>query len=170
MEKFTRGLLTKFVEDKLSAKMVADNLKVIEFIERQAAEFGIEKHTAFLDKVFHAKQVSAEHFFKVLSRVEAAIARKAGTKRVAKATKSAKPVAKATKGAITVVADELKARKQVAKATKQASKPNAQKESVSSVATLQAEIAKLVKVYNETAKDGKPKIAVTMSYIVATMQ
>lgn len=180
MEKFTRGLLTKFVIDKLSAKMVADNLKVIEFIERQATQFGIEKHTAFLEKVFHGKQVSAEHFFKVLSRVEAAIARKAGTK-VAKATKSAKvvakatkadnvwkPVAKATKKAVTVVAKATKPA--VAKATKQASKSNAQKESVSSLATLQAEIAKLVKVYNEQVMGDKLKIAVTMSYIVATMQ
>ena len=181
MEKFTSSLLKKFVKDKLSAKMVADNLKVIEFIERQATQFGIEKHTAFLEKVFHGKQVSAEHFFKVLSRVEAAIARKAGTK-VAKATKSAKPVAKATKAdnvfqpvakatktAITVVADVIKP---VAKATK-ATKPVAKatnRVSTPSLATLQAEIAKLVKVYNETANDGKPKIAVTMSYIVATMQ
>lgn len=190
MEKFTSSLLNKFVNDKLSAKMVNDNIHVIEFVERQVAEFGLEKHTAFLEKVFHGKQVSAEHFFKVLTRVEAAIAKKAGTK-VAKATKTAKPVAKATKkadntwkavakatkGAITEVAKATKASTKVAKATKQASKPNAQKESVStdrlttsSLKTLQAEIAKLVKVYNETAKDGKPKIAVTMSYIVAQMQ
>lgn len=154
MEKFfTRGLLTKFVTDKVSAKMLADNADVIAFIERQVAEFGLEKHTAFLERVFHGKQVSAEHFFKVLTRVEAAIAKKAGAKPVAKATK------KATK----------KATEPVAKATKQACKQNAQKESVSSVAKLQAEIAKLVKNYNEKATDDK-KVSVTVSYIVATLQ
>jgi len=145
MEKFfTRGLLTKFVVDKVSAKMLAENAHIIEFIEQQVAEFGLEKHTAFLEKVFHGKQVSAEHFFKVLKRVEAAIAKKA----------SAKTVAKATKTATTA---------------KTSRKQNAQKESVSSVAKLQAEIAKLVKVYNEKADDGQ-KVSVTMSYIVATMQ
>jgi hypothetical protein len=158
MEKTTRSLLTKFVIDKPNAKMVADNINVIKFIERQAQEFGIEKHTAFLEKVFHGKQVSAEHFFKVLTRVEAAIAKKASAKQVAKATKTAKktakPVAKATKTATT------------AKASR---KPNAQKESVSSLEKLQTEIAKLVKVYNEKADNGK-KVSITMSYIVAEIQ
>ena len=157
MQKTTRSLLTKFVIDKPNAKMVADNINVIKFIERQAEEFGIEKHTAFLEKVFHGKQVSAEHFFKVLTRVEAAIAKKASAKQVAKATKSAKstkPVAKATKTATT------------AKASR---KQNAQKESVSSLEKLQAEIAKLVKVYNKKADNGK-KVSITMSYIVAEIQ
>jgi hypothetical protein len=157
MEKTTRSLLTKFVIDKPNAKMVADNINVIKFIERQAQEFGIEKHTAFLEKVFHGKQVSAEHFFKVLTRVEAAIAKKASAKQVAKATKSAKstkPVAKATKTATTA---------------KTSRKPNAQKESVSSLEKLQAEITKLVKVYNEKADNGK-KVSITMSYIVAKIQ
>ena len=158
MEKFyTRSLLTKFVVDKVGAKMLADNAHVVEFIEQQVAEHGLEKHTAFLERVFHGKQVSAEHFFKVLTRVEAAIAKKASAKPVAKATKKA--TEKATK----------KATEPVAKAPKQARKQNAQKESVSSVAKLQAEIAKLVKVYNEKADDGQ-KISVTMSYIVATLQ
>lgn len=158
MEKFyTRGLLTKFVTDKVSAKMLADNAHIIAFIEQQVAEHGLEKHTAFLERVFHGKQVSAEHFFKVLTRVEAAIAKKASAKPVAKATKKA--TEKATK----------KATEPVAKAPKQARKQNAQKESVSSVAKLQAEIAKLVKVYNEKADDGQ-KISVTLSYIVATLQ
>lgn len=158
MEKFyTRGLLTKFVTDKVGAKMLADNAHVVEFIEQQVAEHGLEKHTAFLERVFHGKQVSAEHFFKVLTRVEAAIAKKASAKPVAKATKKA--TEKATK----------KATEPVAKAPKQARKQNAQKESVSSVAKLQAEIAKLVKVYNEKADDGQ-KISVTLSYIVATLQ
>ncbi len=154
MEKTTRSLLTKFVIDKPNAKMVADNINVIKFIERQAEEFGIEKHTAFLERVFHGKQVSAEHFFKVLTRVEAAIAKKASAKQVAKATKSAKstkPVAKATKTATTA---------------KTSRKKNAQKESVSSLEKLQAEITKLVKVYNEKADNGK-KVSVTMSYSVA---
>jgi hypothetical protein len=157
MQKTTRSLLTKFVIDKPNAKMVADNINVIKFIERQAEEFGIEKHTAFLERVFHGKQVSAEHFFKVLTRVEAAIAKKASAKQVAKATKSAKstkPVAKATKPATT------------AKASR---KQNAQKESVSSLEKLQAEIAKLVKVYNKKADNGK-KVSITMSYIVAEIQ
>lgn len=158
MEKFyTRSLLTKFVVDKVGAKMLADNAHVVEFIEQQVAEHGLEKHTAFLERVFHGKQVSAEHFFKVLTRVEAAIAKKASAKPVAKATKKA--TEKATK----------KATEPVAKAPKQARKQNAQKESVSSVAKLQAEIAKLVKVYNEKADDGQ-KISVTMSYIVAEIQ
>ena len=158
MEKFyTRGLLTKFVIDKVGAKMLADNAHVVEFIEQQVAEHGLEKHTAFLERVFHGKQVSAEHFFKVLTRVEAAIAKKASAKPVAKATKKA--TEKATK----------KATEPVAKAPKQARKQNAQKESVSSVAKLQAEIAKLVKVYNEKADDGQ-KVSVTLSYIVATLQ
>jgi hypothetical protein len=162
---FTRGLLTKFVVDKVSAKMLAENAHVVEFIEQQVAEFGLEKHTAFLERVFHGKQVSAEHFFKVLTRVEAAIAKKAGAKPAKKTSEkaSAKSVAKATKKAT------KKATEPVAKATKKASKQNAQKESVSSVAKLQAEIAKLVKVYNEKADDGQ-KISVTMSYIVATLQ
>ncbi len=156
MEKFfTRGLLTKFVTDKVSAKMLAENAHVIEFVEQQVAEFGLEKHTAFLERVFHGKQVSAEHFFKVLTRVEAAIAKKAGKKPAKKTSKKAtEPVAKATK---------------TATATKTSRKQNAQKESVSSVAKLQAEIAKLVKVYNEKADDGK-KVSVTMSYIVAQIQ
>ena len=157
MEKTTRSLLTKFVIDKPNAKMVADNINVIKFIERQAAEFGIEKHTAFLERVFHGKQVSAEHFFKVLTRVEAAIAKKASAKQVAKATKSAKStktVAKATKTATTAKASRKK---------------NAQKESVSSLEKLQAEIAKLVKVYNKKADNGK-KVSITMSYIVAEIQ
>ena len=170
MEKNTSSLLKNFVIDKVSAKMAKDNIHVIEFIERQAAEFGVEKHTAFLERVFHGKKVSAEHFFKVLTRVEAAVAKKAGAKVakatktskkvVAKATKTAttKPVAKATKTAITDVQKVLKERKK-----------NAQKESVSSLSQLQAEVAKLVKVYNEKATDGK-KISITMSYIVATMQ
>lgn len=154
MEKFyTRGLLTKFVTDKVSAKMLADNADVIAFIEQQVDEFGLEKHTAFLERVFHGKQVSAEHFFKVLTRVEAAIAKKASAKTAKKTSK------KATK----------KATEPVAKASKQARKQNAQKESVSSVAKLQAEIAKLVKNYNEKADDGK-KVSVTMSYIVAQIQ
>ena len=157
MEKFyTRGLLTKFVTDKVSAKMLADNADVIAFIEQQVAEFGLEKHTAFLERVFHGKQVSAEHFFKVLKRVEAAIAKKASAKPVAKATKTSKKATeKATKKATTT-----------AKASR---KQNAQKESVSSVAKLQAEIAKLVKNYNEKADDGQ-KVSVTLSYIVATLQ
>lgn len=157
MQKTTRSLLTKFVIDKPNAKMVADNINVIKFIERQAEEFGIEKHTAFLERVFHGKQVSAEHFFKVLSRVEAAIAKKASAKQVAKATKSAKstkPVAKATKTATTAKASRKK---------------NAQKESVSSLEKLQTEIAKLVKVYNKKADNGK-KVSITMSYIVAEIQ
>jgi len=157
MQKTTRSLLTKFVIDKPNAKMVADNINVIKFIERQAEEFGIEKHTAFLERVFHGKQVSAEHFFKVLTRVEAAIAKKASAKQVAKATKpakSTKTVAKATKTATT------------AKASR---KQNAQKESVSSLEKLQAEIAKLVKVYNKKADNGK-KVSITMSYIVAKIQ
>ena len=157
MEKTTRSLLTKFVIDKPNAKMVADNINVIKFIERQAEEFGIEKHTAFLERVFHGKQVSAEHFFKVLTRVEAAIAKKASAKQVAKATKSAKStktVAKATKTATTAKASRKK---------------NAQKESVSSLEKLQAEIAKLVKVYNKKADNGK-KVSITMSYIVAEIQ
>lgn len=156
MEKFyTRGLLTKFVTDKVSAKMLAENAHVVEFVEQQVAEFGLEKHTAFLERVFHGKQVSAEHFFKVLTRVEAAIAKKAGAKTAKKTSKKAtEPVAKATKTATT------------AKASR---KQNAQKESVSSVAKLQAEIAKLVKVYNEKADDGQ-KVSVTMSYIVAKIQ
>ncbi len=158
MEKFyTRGLLTKFVVDKVGAKMLADNAHVVEFIEQQVAKHGLEKHTAFLERVFHGKQVSAEHFFKVLTRVEAAIAKKASAKPVAKATKKA--TEKATK----------KATEPVAKAPKQTRKQNAQKESVSSVAKLQAEIAKLVKVYNEKADDGQ-KVSVTVSYIVATLQ
>ncbi len=152
---FTRGLLTKFVTDKVSAKMLADNAHVVEFIEQQVAEFGLEKHTAFLERVFHGKQVSAEHFFKVLTRVKDAIAKKAGAKTAKKTSKkAAKPVAKATKTATT------------AKASR---KQNAQKESVSSVAKLQAEIAKLVKNYNEKADDGQ-KVSVTLSYIVATLQ
>lgn len=154
--------MTKFVLDKPNAKMLADNINVIKFIERQAEEFGIEKHTAFLERVFHGKQVSAEHFFKVLTRVEAAIAKKASAKQVAKATKpakktskkTAKPVAKATK---------------TATATKASRKKNAQKESVSSLEKLQAEIAKLVKVYNKKADNGK-KVSITMSYIVAKIQ
>lgn len=156
MEKFyTRGLLTKFVTDQVSAKMLAENAHVIEFVEQQVAEFGLEKHTAFLERVFHGKQVSAEHFFKVLTRVEAAIAKKAGAKTAKKTSKKAtKPVAKATKTATTA---------------KTSRKQNAQKESVSSVAKLQAKIAKLVKVYNEKADDGQ-KVSVTMSYIVATLQ
>lgn len=163
MQKFyTRGLLTKFVTDKVSAKMLADNADVIAFIEQQVAEFGLEKHTAFLERVFHGKQVSAEHFFKVLKRVEAAIAKKASAKKA-----SAKPVAKATKKATEKATK--KATEPVAKATKQARKQNAQKESVSSVAKLQAEIAKLVKNYNEKADDGQ-KVSVTLSYIVATLQ
>ena len=158
MEKFfARGLLTKFVTGEVSAKMLADNASVIAFIEQQVAKFGLEKHTAFLERVFHGKQVSAEHFFKVLTRVEAAIAKKAGAKPVAKATE------KATKKATEPVA---KAPKQ---APKQARKQNAQKESVSSAAKLQAEIAKLVKNYNEKADDGQ-KVSVTVSYIVATLQ
>lgn len=158
MEKFyTRGLLTKFVTDKVSAKMLAENAHVVEFIEQQVAEFGLEKHTAFLERVFHGKQVSAEHFFKVLTRVKDAIAKKASAKPAKKA--SAKATKKATK----------KATEPVAKATKQARKQNAQKESVSSVAKLQAEIAKLVKNYNEKADDGQ-KVSVTLSYIVATLQ
>lgn len=166
MEKFyTRGLLTKFVTDKVSAKMLADNADVIAFIEQQVAEFGLEKHTAFLERVFHGKQVSAEHFFKVLKRVEAAIAKKASAKPAKKA--SEKPVAKATKKATEKATK--KATEPVAKATKQARKQNAQKESVSSVAKLQAEIAKLVKNYNEKADDGQ-KVSVTLSYIVATLQ
>lgn len=166
MEKFyTRGLLTKFVTDKVSAKMLAENADVIAFIEQQVAEFGLEKHTAFLERVFHGKQVSAEHFFKVLKRVEAAIAKKASAKPAKKA--SAKPVAKATKKATEKATK--KATEPVAKATKQARKQNAQKESVSSVAKLQAEIAKLVKNYNEKADDGQ-KVSVTLSYIVATLQ
>lgn len=162
---FTRGLLTKFVTDKVSAKMLAENAHVVEFIEQQVAEFGLEKHTAFLERVFHGKQVSAEHFFKVLTRVEAAIAKKAGAKPAKKTSEkaSAKSVAKATKKAT------KKATEPVAKATKQARKQNAQKESVSSVAKLQAEIAKLVKNYNEKATDDK-KVSVTVSYIVATLQ
>lgn len=147
---YTRGLLTKFVTDKVSAKMLAENAHVVEFIEQQVAEFGLEKHTAFLERVFHGKQVTAEHFFKVLTRVQAAIAKKASAKKA-----SAKPVAKATKKATTT-----------AKASR---KQNAQKESVSSVAKLQAEIAKLVKDYNEKATDGQ-KVSVTLSYIVATLQ
>lgn len=163
MEKFyTRSLLTKFVVDKVGAKMLADNAHVVEFIEQQVAEHGLEKHTAFLERVFHGKQVSAEHFFKVLTRVEAAIAKKASAKKA-----SAKPVAKATKKATEKATK--KATEPVAKAPKQARKQNAQKESVSSVAKLQAEIAKLVKVYNEKADDGQ-KISVTMSYIVAEIQ
>ena len=154
---FTRGLLTKFVTDKVSAKMLAENADVIAFIEQQVAEFGLEKHTAFLERVFHGKQVSAEHFFKVLKRVEAAIAKKASAKPAKKA--SEKPAKKTSK----------KATEPVAKATKQARKQNAQKESVSSVAKLQAEIAKLVKNYNEKADDGQ-KVSVTLSYIVATLQ
>lgn len=156
MEKlFTRGLLTKFVTDKVSAKMLADNAHVVEFVEQQVAEFGLEKHTAFLERVFHGKQVSAEHFFKVLTRVKDAIAKKASAKPAKKTSKKAtEPVAKATKTATT------------AKASR---KQNAQKESVSSVAKLQAEIAKLVKNYNEKANDGQ-KISVTMSYIVAEIQ
>lgn len=158
MEKTTRSLLTKFVIDKPNAKMVADNINVIKFIERQAEEFGIEKHTAFLEKVFHGKQVSAEHFFKVLTRVEAAIAKKASAKQATKAPKTTKTVAKAKKTTKTVAkapkTDELKASK------------NAQKESVSSLEKLQAEITKLVKVYNEKADNGK-KVSVTMSYSVA---
>ncbi len=152
---FTRGLLTKFVTDKVSAKMLADNAHVVEFVERQVAEFGLEKHTAFLERVFHGKQVSAEHFFKVLTRVEAAIAKKASAKTAKKTSKKAtKPVAKATKTATTA---------------KTSRKQNAQKESVSSVAKLQDEIAKLVKVYNEKATDGQ-KVSVTVSYIVAQIQ
>ncbi len=152
---FTRGLLTKFVTDKVSAKMLAENAHVVEFIEQQVAEFGLEKHTAFLERVFHGKQVSAEHFFKVLTRVEAAIAKKASAKTAKKTSKKAtKPVAKATK---------------TATATKTSRKQNAQKESVSSVAKLQAEIAKLVKNYNEKADDGQ-KVSVTVSYIVAQIQ
>lgn len=154
---FTRGLLTKFVTDKVSAKMLAENAHVVEFIEQQVAEFGLEKHTAFLERVFHGKQVSAEHFFKVLTRVKDAIAKKASAKPAKKA--SEKATKKATK----------KATEPVAKATKQARKQNAQKESVSSVAKLQAEIAKLVKNYNEKADDGQ-KVSVTLSYIVATLQ
>ena len=146
---FTRGLLTKFVTDKVSAKMLADNAHVVEFIEQQVAEFGLEKHTAFLERVFHGKQVSAEHFFKVLTRVKDAIAKKASAKTAKKTSK--------------------KATEPVAKAPKQARKQNAQKESVSSVAKLQAEIAKLVKNYNEKATDGQ-KVSVTLSYIVATLQ
>ena len=158
MEKFfSRGLLTKFVTGEVSAKMLADNAHITAFIEQQVAKFGLEKHTAFLERVFHGKQVSAEHFFKVLTRVEAAIAKKAGAKPVAKATEKA--TKKATK----------KATEPVAKAPKQAPKQNAQKESVSSVAKLQAEIAKLVKNYNEKADDDK-KVSVTVSYIVATLQ
>ena len=156
MQKTTRSLLTKFVIDKPNAKMVADNINVIKFIERQTEEFGIEKHTAFLERVFHGKQVSAEHFFKVLTRVEAAIAKKASAKQVAKATKTAKstkPVAKA----------------KTATTAKTSRKQNAQKESVSSLEKLQTEIAKLVKVYNEKADNGK-KVSVTMSYIVAQIQ
>lgn len=160
---FTRGLLTKFVTDKVSAKMLADNAHVVEFIEQQVAEFGLEKHTTFLERVFHGKQVSAEHFFKVLTRVEAAIAKKASAKKASAKKASAKNVAKATKKAT------KKATEPVAKATKQARKQNAQKESVSSVAKLQAEIAKLVKNYNEKADDGQ-KVSVTLSYIVATLQ
>lgn len=156
MEKlFTRGLLTKFVTDKVSAKMLADNAHVVEFVEQQVAEFGLEKHTAFLERVFHGKQVSAEHFFKVLTRVKDAIAKKASAKPAKKTSKKAtKPVAKATK---------------TATATKTSRKQNAQKESVSSVAKLQAEIAKLVKNYNKKADDGQ-KVSVTMSYIVAEIQ
>ena len=152
---FTRGLLTKFVTDKVSAKMLADNAHVVEFIEQQVAEFGLEKHSAFLERVFHGKQVSAEHFFKVFTRVMDAISKKAGAK-TSKMTikKAAKPVAIATNTATT------------AKASR---KQNAQKESVSSVAKLQAEIAKLVKNYNEKADDGQ-KVSVTLSYIVATLQ
>ena len=150
---FTRGLLTKFVTDKVSAKMLAENAHVVEFIEQQVAEFGLEKHTAFLERVFHGKQVSAEHFFKVLTRVEAAIAKKASAKPAKKTSKKA--TEKATKKATTT-----------AKASR---KQNAQKESVSSVAKLQAEIAKLVKKYNEKADDGQ-KVSVTLSYIVATLQ
>jgi len=158
MEKFnTRGLLTKFVTDKVSAKTLAENAHVVEFIEQQVAEFGLEKHTAFLERVFHGKQVSAEHFFKVLTRVKDAIAKKASAK-TAKKT-SEKPAKKTSK----------KATEPVAKASKQARKQNAQKESVSSVAKLQAEIAKLVKNYNEKADDGQ-KVSVTLSYIVATLQ
>ena len=142
---FTRGLLTKFVTDKVSAKMLAENAHVVEFIEQQVAEFGLEKHTAFLERVFHGKQVSAEHFFKVLTRVKDAIAKKASAKATEKATKKATTTAKTSR------------------------KQNAQKESVSSVAKLQAEIAKLVKVYNEKADDGQ-KVSVTLSYIVATLQ
>ncbi len=155
---YTRGLLTKFVTDKVSAKMLAENAHVVEFIEQQVAEFGLEKHTAFLERVFHGKQVSAEHFFKVLTRVEAAIAKKASAKKA-----SAKPVAKATKKATE------KATKKATTTAKASRKQNAQKESVSSVAKLQAEIAKLVKNYNEKADDGQ-KVSVTLSYIVATLQ
>ena len=158
---FTRGLLTKFVTDKVSAKMLAENAHVVEFIEQQVAEFGLEKHTAFLERVFHGKQVSAEHFFKVLTRVKDAIAKKASAKPAKKA--SAKTAKKTSKKATE------KATEPVAKATKQARKQNAQKESVSSVAKLQAEIAKLVKNYNEKADDGQ-KVSVTLSYIVATLQ
>ena len=154
MEKFnTRGLLTKFVTDKVSAKTLAENAHVVEFIEQQVAEFGLEKHTAFLERVFHGKQVSAEHFFKVLTRVKDAIAKKASAKPAKKTSKKA--TEKATKKATTT-----------AKASR---KQNAQKESVSSVAKLQAEIAKLVKNYNEKADDGQ-KVSVTLSYIVATLQ
>lgn len=156
MQKTTRSLLTKFVIDKPNAKMVADNINVIKFIERQAEEFGIEKHTAFLERVFHGKQVSAEHFFKVLTRVEAAIAKKASAKQVAKATKSAKST-------------KTVAKAKTATTAKASRKKNAQKESVSSLEKLQAEIAKLVKVYNEKADNGK-KVSVTMSYIVAQIQ
>jgi hypothetical protein len=150
---FTRGLLTKFVTDKVSAKTLAENAHVVEFIEQQVAEFGLEKHTAFLERVFHGKQVSAEHFFKVLTRVKDAIAKKASAKPAKKTSKKA--TEKATKKATTT-----------AKASR---KQNAQKESVSSVAKLQAEIAKLVKNYNEKADDGQ-KVSVTLSYIVATLQ
>jgi hypothetical protein len=156
MQKTTRSLLTKFVIDKPNAKMVADNINVIKFIERQAEEFGIEKHTAFLERVFHGKQVSAEHFFKVLTRVEAAIAKKASAKQVAKATKSAKST-------------KTVAKAKTATTAKASRKKNAQKESVSSLEKLQAEIAKLVKVYNKKADNGK-KVSVTMSYIVAQIQ
>ena len=156
MQKTTRSLLTKFVIDKPNAKMVADNINVIKFIERQAEEFGIEKHTAFLERVFHGKQVSAEHFFKVLTRVEAAIAKKASAKQVAKATKTAKST-------------KTVAKAKTATTAKASRKKNAQKESVSSLEKLQAEIAKLVKVYNEKADNGK-KVSVTMSYIVAQIQ
>lgn len=172
MEKITSGLLKNFVSDKVSAKMASDNIHVIKFIERQVAEFGVEKHTAFLERVFHGKKVSAEHFFKVLTRVEAAIAKKAGTKKVAKATKTSKPVAKATK-TTKVLQPVAKATKtaitDVQKVLKQARKQNAQKESVSSVSQLKTDIAKLVKVYNEKADNGK-KVRVTMSYIVAEIQ
>lgn len=158
---FTRGLLTKFVTDKVSAKMLAENAHVVEFIEQQVAEFGLEKHTAFLERVFHGKQVSAEHFFKVLTRVKDAIAKKASAKPAKKA--SAKTAKKTSKKATE------KATKKATTTAKASRKQNAQKESVSSVAKLQAEIAKLVKNYNEKADDGQ-KVSVTLSYIVATLQ